>query len=298
MDAIKHPMLLSQASSMSVLEAARFYLEREICVLPVEGKHPAVYWVGLETRRTTNDQFQRWQRLFKGVGIVCGAVSNNLVVMDLDGEEAVDIFADVFPHLFDTYVVISGSGRGRHLYFYVDNLPPTTRTKGYELRANGCYVVAPPSLHPDTQKKYAPLNRQEVKRLPDMNDIVTWIKSRNSKPVAPTPKLPTTEPNFTTNSYEQNARTFYFNRALEGEIQRVSRSTEGDRNRSLNFAAFCIGGLTISGSDYALAERSLLAAALAVGTPEAEARRTITSGLTAGIRKPRPYPKPKASNNV
>lgn len=291
---LKHPMLLYPATEMKVLAAALFYLEHNISVLPVIGKKPAMYsWSETQVKRVPFSWVHNWASSgwLRGVGIVCGAVSENLVVMDLDGIDRVQTFREAFPHLFETYEVLSGSGNGRHLYFYVENLPPTTRTKGFELRANGCYVVAPPSLHPDTQKPYLPLNQRPVTRLQHMNDVVAWIKDRVVKPaLKPREIEPTNTPDFITSEYEKNAQNFYFNAALAGEVKRVEMSRPGNQNNTLNMAAFCMGGYVRSAADYQQVERDLLEAALSVGQPELQSIRTIRSGLEAGMKKPRPFP--------
>lgn len=302
MDTLKHPIVLYPASEMKMTAAALFYLERNISVLPVIGKKPALYtWSETQVKRVPFSWVHEWSYsgLLRGVGIVCGKVSENLVVIDLDGIDRVETFREAFPHLFETYEVLSGSGNGRHLYLYVDELPPTTRTKGYELRANGCYVVAPPSLHPDTQKPYTPLNQRPVTRLENLNDVVDWIKNRIVKPAwKPREIEPATPPDFITDEYQKNAQNYYFNAALAGEVKRVEMSRPGNQNNTLNMAAFCMGGYVRSATDYHEVESELLEAALSVGQPELESRRTIQSGLQAGMRKPRPFPGVKGGNNV
>ena len=293
-DTIKHPIWLSPAAKLNLLDAAIYYLERHISVLPLWGKKPALWsWTETQHTRVSVEHPGVWAEdgLLRNVGIVLGDVSENLVVIDLDGEQAVDEFWRAFPGLFETYVVLSGSGKGKHLYWYVDELPATTRTKGLELRSTGTYVVAPPSRHPDTQMVYVPVTERPVGRRMNMLDVIEWIKNRTPKaPMPAAPALPAAEPAFVTDMYQANGRKYYFNRALEGEINRVVRSTPGTRNNNLNTAAFCMGGLVLTALDYSQAETALLDAALSVGTPEIEARRTLKSGLTAGMRKPRPYP--------
>jgi hypothetical protein len=45
-----------------------------------------------------------------------------------------------------------------------------------ELRADGCQVVAPPSLHTVTGKVYQVEQALDIKRVPDLADVVTWIE--------------------------------------------------------------------------------------------------------------------------
>ncbi len=68
-------------------------------------------------------------------------------------------FAAMFPHLAETFTVATGGGVGQHVYLFADELPDTVRAMktpiGHlELRASGCQIVAPPSIHPDTGQPY------------------------------------------------------------------------------------------------------------------------------------------------
>ena len=76
----------------------------------------------------------------------------------------------------------TGSGQGKHVYLYVDTLPPTTRALDtpighIELRAEGCYVAAPPSIHPTTGKPYIVKKPLDILRVPDLAELVRWIES-------------------------------------------------------------------------------------------------------------------------
>lgn len=77
--------------------------------------------------------------------------------------------------------------------------------------------------------------------------------------------------------------------ALAGEADMVARAVEGQRNHTLNRAAFNLGTL-IGAGELARddAERALAGAARVCGLPEDEASTTIRSGLDAGEKHPRP----------
>jgi hypothetical protein len=82
--------------------------------------------------------------------------------------------------------------------------------------------------------------------------------------------------------------------AIENECEKVAKSTIGQRNDTLNKAAYSLG--TLVGSQWAhldlvRAENVLLNAALACGLPDAEARKTVASGLANGATQPRLEPK-------
>jgi len=92
-----------------------------------------------------------------GIGIVTGATSG-LWVLDVDvagdkvGDETLADLCDAYGPLPDTYEVVTGSG-GRHLYFawpggqIVTNSASGRLGPGLDVRGEGGFVVAPPSLH-------------------------------------------------------------------------------------------------------------------------------------------------------
>lgn len=286
--------------SQQVLTAALSYLERGWSVLPCVGKRPAVQsWASLQVKRPPMSHLHEWHKrgLLSNVGVICGTVSDNLVVIDLDGVDAVNEFQRVFPHLRKTRQVASGSGKGMHFYFRCQELPPTTRKSdtpfgGFELRADGCYVVAPPSIHPETHMPYYAMTRQPVMEVERLDEVVEFIRSfqkdkaPKAQPTQPQPKnIQWRRPGWLT------PEELYFDSALDGEWKRIVQATEGSRNDNLNKAAYNLGKLISAGLDRQKVESMLLAASLAVGLGELESRRTIASGLEAGIRKSRAVPK-------
>ena len=62
----------------------------------------------------------------------------------------------------------------------------------------------------------------------------------------------------------------------------------GTRNDTLNDAAFALGQLVAAGAlGESQVHAALVIAATATGLPEDEARRTIASGMRAGVASPR-----------
>lgn len=139
---------------------------------------PAVTWREYQRRRPSPAELRRWVRrgLFGNVGIVCGAVSGHLVVLDFDAQSAYTAFRARFPDLAQTYTVATGGG-GRHVYLRVDSLPPSRRGQGVELCAEGRQVVVPPSVHPGTGQPYRVHLVLDIRRVPDLSAVVTWMES-------------------------------------------------------------------------------------------------------------------------
>jgi hypothetical protein len=75
---------------------------------------------------------------------------------------------------------------------------------------------------------------------------------------------------------------------LEAECGRLALAPEGQRNHTLNAAAFALGQLVAASVlDVTEVVDALLTAARRCGLSEMEARRTIASGLRSGARSPR-----------
>ena len=146
-----------------VVDYAQIYAARGWHVLPLRGKIPIVAH-GVKAASCDLTQIETWWTVEPAgnVGVACGRVSG-LVVLDIDprhgGDETLLDLQAIHGKLPPTLEVLTGGG-GRHLYFkypagvqYVKcsagQLGP-----GLDVRADGGYVVAPPSIHPDTGKPY------------------------------------------------------------------------------------------------------------------------------------------------
>jgi len=285
----------------SVLDAALSYVRRGFSAIPCVGKRASInVWTPFMTSVATEAQIHQWARagVLKNVALVCGRVSGNLVVIDLDGDEAVAVFSDRFPHLMDTYVVRSGSGHGAHVYLRSWNLPTTLRALklpvgNIELRADGHYVVAPPSIHPDSGNPYIVINRKPILSLHNLGEVETWIQARkdaNRPPVqraVPQPAI--RRPGGEATDPEVIAWR-KVRAALRHESEAVRTAPAGARNHTLNRAAYKLGQLVGAGKlQRREVEAALLAAADALARDDGETTvvRTIRSGLSAGIANPR-----------
>lgn len=284
--------IVEAARRATVLEAALAYTDLGISVLPVSGKVPAIRsWAERQRKRAPVAMIQYWHRegLLSGVGIVAGAVSRNLVIMDLDGLDALAAFYKRFPQLADTYTVTSGSGKGAHLYYYAETMPKTTRVVSasignVELRADGTYVVAPPSIHP-SGKPYTVARELPIMRVAHLYEVVNWIKSLiQQKHGGKMPPAPNAGQGRINNS------TAYGRAALAGEAAAVRMAPPGARNNQLYRSALKMGSLIADGRiDRGSVESALFAAAAALAADDGEASvlRTIASGINKGLESSR-----------
>ncbi len=131
------------------LDAALGYLEDGFHVLPLKpkSKEPLTRH-GFKDASNDPKQIASWWRQYPdaNIGIATGKISN-LLVIDVDGDIPPD-----WPPLPEALRV--KTHKGWHFYFrYPEGQTIRCRTKigGYDvdIRADGGYIVAPPSRHPE-----------------------------------------------------------------------------------------------------------------------------------------------------
>lgn len=163
-----------------VSEAVQDYMRLGWSIIPTRpgDKRPLVRWDEFQHRRPdeakTCDWFRTWPDA--GIGIVTGTVSG-LVVLDVDVKHGGDVALQQLERehaRLPTTVECRTGGGGRHLYF--SHPGRLVRNKvglapGIDIRADGGYVVAPPSLHASGLRYVwvegrAP-GRAEIAALPD-----------------------------------------------------------------------------------------------------------------------------------
>jgi Bifunctional DNA primase/polymerase, N-terminal len=140
-----------------ILLAALDYLHRGWSVLPVRGKQPLERWQRWQFEHMTEGQAAQAfsHPEVTGVAIVCGQISG-LAVLDFDGAAGRDAFLELYGKgliELERPTVTTGSG-GKHVYYALE---PNAKTfvwhhrgaRAGEYRAEGGYVLAPPSRHPN-----------------------------------------------------------------------------------------------------------------------------------------------------
>ena len=156
-----------ELNALSLVEAAEAYTRLGLAVFPLlpRSKEPATAH-GLKDATTDLRQIRRWWKRNPqyNIGLATGEISGGLCVIDLDAhpEKGRDGFGSfermaraAGGDLPDTWTATTGSG-GRHLVYKTgeplrnaaDIMP------GVDIRANGGYIVAPPSIHPGTGRPY------------------------------------------------------------------------------------------------------------------------------------------------
>lgn len=139
---------------MSTLAKALHYESRHgWSVLPLAGKQPnfrlvkrtrgTSEWRSFTERRANGDEIREWFRVDPetNLGVVCGEVSGGLAVLDQDTEPPAGVRVPA--------TALVKTGRGYQSYFHAEGPAPSRDFDWGELRGEGRYVAAPPSLHPN-----------------------------------------------------------------------------------------------------------------------------------------------------
>ncbi|MGH3245187.1 MAG: bifunctional DNA primase/polymerase, partial [Trebonia sp.] len=114
--------------------------------------------------------------------------------------------------------------------------------------------------------------------------LPSWLSRLVAQPAAPVPAGPAQW----SPADDRALGRAYAMAALRAETSRVAAAAPGTRNDTLNRAAFSLGQLVTAGWLPPLPViTSLIGAATHAGLPEAEAIRTVRSGMAGGARKPR-----------
>ena len=149
------------AEAKNMKEWALHYAEMGLAVFPLacRDKVPAVV-EGCKAATTERTTIERWwdKNPQYNIGIATGNKSSGLVVIDLDvdknkGIDGYDVLRDwqnKHGKLPETWQSITG--RGGYHYFYKDAIVHSNRVglyEGVDIRGEGGYIVAPPSVHPN-----------------------------------------------------------------------------------------------------------------------------------------------------
>jgi len=217
-------------------------------------------------------------------GIACG--QSGLLVVDLDvknGDNGIANWRSLSTNLnLDTFEVETPSG-GLHLYFWGEGFRNSAGTiaRGVDLRASGGYVVGPGSETPEgTYSSSLPWHFPDIREIQTTSESLSNLlrSRRGSESLEPVGIL--TAPGVPVSTHISKAQA----ESLGRKLVDVLNAEPGNRNETLNRAAFGIGALVRDGalSDLS-AQNLLLNVSKEIGLPPAEALTTIESGLKAGF---------------
>jgi hypothetical protein len=143
------------AGSIMLQEALELH-QAGFCVIPLleRSKKPAlVSWKQYQRRRPGLVELHGWFAYGnRNLAVVCGPVSAprglSLAVLDFD-RPGFEAWAEEHSEIVDsTWISATGRAGGRHVWLLVPSGAASAQFGCGEIKAEGGYIVAPPSLHP------------------------------------------------------------------------------------------------------------------------------------------------------
>ena len=196
--------------------------------------------------------------------------TSGLVVVDIDPRNGGAVLPDLMP---PTRCVRTGSG-GWHLYYrhpggrFAANLDHHGH-QGIDIKADGGYVVAPPSIHPDTRQPYRWIGDRPVIEMPP--PLVAACR-----PIAP-PAAPAATVTPLTNGRGISSPAAL----LQAHLTAVDQAAEGGRRTTLYGAARGVARMVAAG---AITERDAYTALYDAGVRAQQIHRDIHAAIVGGFR--------------
>lgn len=172
----------------TVLDYARWYVSKGFSVIPLKpkDKRPDIdTWKLFQTHKPTDDNLKVWfgNGSDNNIAIVTGEISD-IAVVDFDSPESIEFSKkNNFP-----ITPLVKTGKGYHAYYHykegVRNFQKRDDLPGIDLRGDGGYVVAPPSIH-ESGKQYQWVEGKGLDDLPlaDLPEIVLAKRPEEKTPL-------------------------------------------------------------------------------------------------------------------
>lgn len=282
----------------AILDAALTFAARGWPVFPCnsvadksKGKQPLVAR-GFKAASTDPETIRAWWREYPDalIGLPTGRDLGAFVV-DLDPREddCETLWRKLEEHvgagLGDPVVAVTQSG-GWHLYFAWPDLPQGAKLgnrggliRHVDVRGAGGYVIAPPSVMSDG-RAYSWRKRADGER--GLTEAPAALVDAILRRGVFAPGAPAREE---ASVPDDRVRRWAL-AAMEGEVRRAADAPAGERNETLNRAAFRLGQIAGAGALPEAMVRAALEDVASAWPNLKKSRGTIESGLKAGIAEP------------
>jgi hypothetical protein len=121
--------------------------ESGISAIPLQGKRPhfSTKWKRYQTRLPEKAILEQWEKQqFDSYGIICGCVSQGIIVIDFDCLDLYTMFSGKFAQLANTYTV--KTKRGFHVYLKTTFPVSSRHFDNCDIKGDGGYVVGAGSI--------------------------------------------------------------------------------------------------------------------------------------------------------
>lgn len=209
------------------------------------------------------------------LAIRTGAASG-IVVVDIDPRNG----GHLLPNLMPPTACVRTGGGGWHLYYRHPGQHVPSRElpgrPGIDIKADGGYVVAPPSRHPTTGRPYTWVRRRPV------NEIAPALRAAALAPAAPpSPPQPAPTPTSWTTTARSAGAISSPRALLTAHLDAVTRAPKGRRRRTLYGAARGVARMIRAG---ALTPTEGRTALIAAGRAAQQTDRDIHNAINGGFR--------------
>lgn len=167
--------MVAVAHETEVQRAALEYQERGFRVIPIDpyagdNKKAGMVWRTTKYKKPVREFVEFFRPPVSALSIVLGSESKNLVVRDFDDADAYHAWKRDNGDLAASQPTVQ-TGRGFHVYGVAEGVRSRPVEHG-EIRSNGNYVVAPPSLHASGSRyrwinPLPPVNASELPPFPE-----------------------------------------------------------------------------------------------------------------------------------
>jgi len=169
---------------MNLLQSAKSYAKKGLSVISTDNSKTSIFaWKKYQSNIATDQELEQMFNTpkAKGIAVICGAVSGNLEVIDVDckygikWEEYEAKILDAHPELYGRLKIIRTKSNGYHIYYRCESIEgnqklaerPATDDEKFinpnakqfvliETRGEAGYVIAPPS------DGYTPLDTNDI----------------------------------------------------------------------------------------------------------------------------------------
>lgn len=152
-----------------------------IIPLRFKSKEPLIQWLEFQERKPTDDELKRWfSNGSVNVAVVCGSISGNPAVLDFDSLDAFQRFFGKTPEELAEETLVVKTARGYHVYFRSAKALRTFKIPelNMEVKGDGSYVAAPPSIHPSGSTYEFIGDPFKLKEIPVIEELGFFIWTR------------------------------------------------------------------------------------------------------------------------
>ena len=172
---------------------------RGISAIPLNGKRPhfSIKWKQFQTAVPSSHQIDDWvRRGFASYGIICGRVSQGIIVIDFDSCELYEGFCSSFHYIQDTYTV--RTRRGFHVYLKTKFHVAPRSFEHCDIKGDGGYVVGAGSVIEG--HRYCVARNTSIRTITyaQYQHIVDWLSPKFEQLTLP---ISTPDSNFDLTSY-------------------------------------------------------------------------------------------------